>query len=163
MPPRLGQAFDHIQELGVTELIGTDEQVDQNDYSGSVSVDLASAQPISGEILHFTFYATETGTGAVLTPAGSLFIFDSDPSIAAGATAMVALRRKMVIAEIPVAAADWQSDANGASVTVHNKPTAFHALKTLYFAWFHEDATSFNDAAGDDEILEFNAWYRRDT
>jgi hypothetical protein len=161
MPPRLTQPFESIQELGVTELIGADEQVDQNDYAASVEVALGSL--VSGEFLQFTFYSRETGTGSVQTPAGSLFILDADPSIAAGDTAMTAAERLTVIAEIPVASADWQSDANGASVTITNTPVAFHAVDSLFFAWFHEDATSFNDGAGDDEILEFNAWYRRDS
>ena len=160
---KLTQPFDAIRELGVTELVGADEQVDQNDYGASVSVDLPGGLPISGEFLHFTFYSRETGTGAVQTPAGSLFILDADPATTAGDTAITAAERLTVIAEVPVAAADWQSDANGGSVTVHDKPVAFHGLTTLYFLWFHEDATSLNDGAGDDEILEFNAWYRRDT
>jgi hypothetical protein len=46
----------------------------------------------------------------------------------------------------------------------HLQPTvAFHNLQTLYLVWFHEDATSFNDAAGDDEQMILRLWYRRDT
>jgi hypothetical protein len=150
----LTMPFESIQEIGVTELVGADEQVDQNDYGASVEVALGTR--ISGEFLHFTFYSRETGTGAVQTPAGSLFILDADP-------ATTAAERLTVIAEIPVAAADWQADANGASVTIADKPVAFHAVDALYFLWFHEDATSLNDGAGDDEILEVNAWYRRDS
>jgi hypothetical protein len=157
----LTMPFESIQEIGVTELVGADEQVDQNDYGASVEVALGTR--ISGEFLHFTIYARETGTGAVQTPAGSLFILDADPATTAGDTAITAAERLTVIAEIPVAAADWQADANGASVTITDKPVAFHAVDTLYFLWFHEDATSLNDGAGDDEILEVNAWYRRDS
>jgi hypothetical protein len=160
---RLTQAFDAIRETGVLELIGINEQVDQNEYCNAVIASLPSGQPMSGEILHVTLYTRETGSGAVLTPAGILYILDADPAVAAGATLITATVRRTVIAQIPIAAADWKSDAGGASVSVHNKPVAFHALKSLYFLWFHEDATSFNDAGGDDEILEVNAWYRRDT
>jgi hypothetical protein len=161
MPARLTQPFDPIREIGVTELVGADEQVDQNEYGGSVAISLGVQ--ISGEFLHFTLYSRETGTGAIQTPAGSLFILDADPANAAGAAAITAAARLTVIAEVPVAAADWPADAAGASVTVTDKPVAFHALQTIYFLWFHEDATSLNDGAGDDEILEVNAWYRRDS
>ena len=57
----LAQPFDPVHEAGLTELIGADEQVDQNDYSGSVAVSLGLH--VSGEILQVTLYATETGTG----------------------------------------------------------------------------------------------------
>ena len=49
-----------IREIGVTELIGKDEQVDQNDYGGSVAVTLGDGNlPVSGEILAFSFHSTE--------------------------------------------------------------------------------------------------------
>ena len=32
----------------------------------------------------------------------------------------------------------------------------------LYFAWFHEDATSINSDAQDDEVLSVNLLYRLD-
>lgn len=155
------QPLDALLEGGLTELIGTDEQVDQNEYGASVSVALAGTY--SGEILNVTFYTTEDGSGAILTPSGTLYIFDADPTIAAGDAVMTAADRITVIAQISVGAADWKSDANGASVTVFDKPASFHSLGTLYFAWFHEDATSFNDAGGDDEVLRTNFWYRRDS
>lgn len=160
-PPRLTQPFEEIQEGGLTELVGTDEQVDQNDYGGSVGV--ALAERASGEILSFTFYSRETGSGSVQTPVGTLLILDADPATNAGDTTLTAAERQTVIGQVAVAAGDWKSDANGASACVTGTPISFHALDTLYFVWFHEDATSLNDAAGDDEILEFNFWYRRDS
>ncbi|MGD8626606.1 MAG: hypothetical protein PVJ34_18865 [Anaerolineae bacterium] len=160
-PPRLTQPFEPITETGLLELVGKNEQIDQNDYTAAVECDLA--QLASGEILHVTLYATETGSGAVLTPAGTLLILDADPGHASGATALTAAARITVIGQIPVAAADWQSDANGASVTVADTPIAFHETDSLFFVWFHEDATSINSAAGDDEVLQLNAWIRRDS
>jgi len=157
----LAQPFDPIHEAGLTELIGDAEQVDQNDYSGSVAVSLGVH--VSGEILQVTLYATETGTGAVLTPAGTLFLFDADPSISSGDTAMTLAARQTVIAQIPVSSGDWKSDANGASAAILDSPVAFHQVTALYFAWLHEEATSFNSAAGDDESLDFNFWFRRDS
>jgi len=153
--------FSPLLEGGLTELIGIDEQVDQNDYSGSVGVALAGTY--SGEILSVSLYTTEDGSGAILEPAGTLFLLDADPAIASGDTAMTASERVTVVGQIEVLASDWKSDANGASANIKIQPIPFHALSTLYFVWFHEDATSFNDAAGDDEQLEFNFWYRRES
>ena len=64
-----------IYETALAELIGADEQVDQNDYGGSVAVTLGDGvRPVSGEFLSFMFFATETGSGAVQTPAGTLLL-----------------------------------------------------------------------------------------
>ena len=153
-----------ITEIGVTELVGADEQVDQNDYGGSVALTLGDGiRPVSGEFLAFCFYTRETGTGAVLSPAGTLLLLDADPAVSAGDTAITAAERITVLAHVTVAASDWITDANGGSVYIYNQPIPFHNLQTIYAVWFHEDATSFNDGAGDDETLDFNAWYRRDT
>lgn len=161
--------FDPIRKLGLISLIGVDDQVDQNDYGASVEIDLVSysgarvSAPISGEILQFTLISYESGTGAVQTPAGTLYLFSADPTISAGDTAMTAAERQTVIAAVEVEASDWKSDANGATATICNKPVAFQALSSLYAAWFHESATSYNDAAGDDEALAVSLWIRRDT
>ena len=125
-PWHFTQPFAALIEGGLTELVGINEQVDQNDYSGSVGVALGGTY--SGEILSWCFYATEDGTGYVDVDAG-----------------------------------DWVTDVNGGAAYIADQPLAFHALATLYFVWFHEDATSLNDGAGDDEQLQFNFWYRRDS
>ena len=75
--PIITKPFSPILEAGVTELIGVDEQVDQNDYSGSVEVDVSpGSQPSSGVIRSMAFYETEDGTGALNDPAGTLYILD---------------------------------------------------------------------------------------
>ena len=160
-PPRLTRPFEPIVETGLLELAGADEQIDQNDYTAAV--EFAPDGLISGEILHVTLYTTETGSGAILTPAGTLLILDADPGHASGATALSAAARVTVIGAIPVSASDWQSDANGASATITDTPIAFEEVDSLWFVWFHEDATSINSAAGDDEVLRMNAWLRRDS
>jgi len=154
-----------LKELGLTELVGINEEVNTNDFGGSVSVSVAdgNGNPVSGEILSFAFYATEDGSGAVQDSAGQLFILDADPAISAGDTAITAAEWVTVLGRVKVAATDWTTDANGGIAYIYDNPIPFHALKTLYFAWFHTDATDLNDAAGDDEQLEFNAWYRRDS
>lgn len=150
-----------ILEGGLTELIGVDERVDQNEYGASVGVALAATY--SGEILSFTLTTSESGTGAVLTPTGKLYIFDADPTIAAGDVSMTTAERRTVLGKVHVSAGDWTADANGATAYIVDTPVAFHALGTLYFAWWHEDAVSFNDAAGDDEQLQFDFEFRRDS
>ena len=153
-----------IVEAGITELVGKDEEVNTSDYGASVAVTLADSTT-SGEILSFMFVALETGSGAVQDSAGKLFIFDADPGISAGDTALVAagVEHKTLVGKIDVAAADWTTDASGGAAFIYNQPVAFHSLATLYLAWFHTDATDLNDGAGDDEELWVNLWYRRDS
>lgn len=155
------QPFAALLEGGLTELVGADEQVDQDDYGGSVGVALGGTY--SGEILSFAFYATEDGTGAVQDSAGRLIILDADPSVSAGDTALAAAEWVTILGIVQVEADDWITDANGGAAYIHDTPVPFHALSTLYFVWFHEDATSLNDGAGDDEVLRVNFWYRRDS
>lgn len=150
---------EHIREGGLTELVGINEEVNTNDYSGSVGVALAAA-PCSGEILSFAFYATEDGDGAIQDSAGHLFVLDADPAIASGATAMTAAEWLTVIGHVAVVTGDWKYDANGGCAFIMDNPVPFHNLSTLYFVWLHTDAQDLNDGADHDEQLEFNFWYR---
>ena len=149
-----------IFETGITELVGKDEKIDQNDYGASVAVDLGAVY--SGELYYFTFIATEEGTGAVQDSAGTLYIFDADPASTAGDTALTAAEWKTLIGRVDVEAADWIADANGGSAHVEDKTIPFHDVQYLYLVWKQTDATGLNDAAGDDEVLECNIWLRRD-
>jgi hypothetical protein len=157
----LSLPFAPILEGGLTELIGINEQVDQNDYSGSVEVTLLHAA--SGEILSVAFYSTEDGSGAVQEPEGWLYVFDADPAIASGDTAMTAAERVTVLGRVKVESGDWETDANGGLAYIYDTPIPFHHLASLFFAFKLTSATSMNSAAGDDEQLEFNFWYRRDS
>ena len=162
---RLTKPFSAILEAGLTELVGINEQVDQNDYGGSVGISLAApgSQPVSGEILSFAFYATEDGSGAVQDSAGYLILMDANPAVTAGDTALAAAEFVTILGVVTVEATDWHTDANGGVAYIHDTPVPFHDLNTIYAVWFHSDATGLNDAAGDDEQLEFNFWYRRDS
>jgi hypothetical protein len=156
--------FAPIQELGLTELIGINEQVDQNDYSGSIGVTLGTGnEPISGELLSVCFYSTEDGSGSVQQPEGYLYVLDADPAVTSGDTAITAAERVTVLGRVQLAAADWDADANGACAYIYDTPIAFHDVTALYFVFKLTSATSLNDGSGDDEQLEFNAWYRRDS
>lgn len=156
-----------ITESGLTELIGKDEQIDQNDYAASVSVTLGdsgvSGRRVSGEILTFLLVSSEEGSGAVLQPSGWLLIFDSDPAIAAGDTAITTAERQTLIGQVEVSSTDWIADANGASQFIFNQPVAFHGLTAIYLTFLLTSSTSINSAAGDDEVLDLNMWYRRDS
>lgn len=151
----------NLQEIGLTELIGINERVDQNKFSDEVGVTLP--ETLSGEILMVTLVTTESGSGQVLVPSGKLNIFDADPVVTLNDAALTTAARRALIGTISVETTDWSSDANGASANLKVQPIPFHALSALYFVFRLTSATSFNDAAGDDEQLEFNAWYRRDS
>ena len=157
----LSLPFAPILEGGLTELIGINEQVDQNDYCASVEVELLHTA--SGEILSVAFYSTEDGSGSVQSPEGWLYVFDADPSISNGDTAMTAAARVLILGRIKVEAGDWDADANGGLAYIYDTPIPFHHLSSLFFAFKLTSATSLNDAAGDDEQLEMNFWYRRDS
>lgn len=160
MTPLITQPFDAVVEQGLTELVGINELLAQNNYSDEVTLTLASTS--SGEVLKVCLYTTEDATGAILEPTGTLFLFDADPSVTLNDTDLTAAARVTMIAQIPVAAGDWDSDANGA-VACLTRADAFHDLASVFAVWRHTLATSINSAAGDDEQLEANLWYRRDS
>jgi len=150
-----------IIEFAVTELIGINEAVAQNQHSASVAITLGT-QPVSGELLSFAFYSQESGSGAVLQPTGKLILLDADPASAAGDSALTAAEQLTILGVVDVAAGDWVADTGGAVAYIVDTPIPFHRLSSIYAVWKHTLATGYNDAAGDDESLNFNAWYRRD-
>jgi len=148
-------------ETGVLELVGANEQVDQNEFGAAVSYDLIAARPMAGALLAVTLLSSEAGTGAIQTPAGQLLVFDADPGHSAGddGSGISAAEWQGLIAAIDVQAVDWTAEDNGAFCNLRNfEPIPFHRLSTLYFVWRHTDAISLNDAAGDDEVLSVNVW-----
>ena len=157
----LQQPFHPVIAAGLTELIGVDEQVDQNDYSGSVEVSLPYA--MSGEILSVMFYSTEDGSGSVQSPEGWLYLLDADPVVASGATSMTAAERVTVLGRVKLESSDWETDANGGTAFIYDTPIPFQQLSSLFLVFKLTSATSLNDAAGDDEQLEVNLWIRRDS
>jgi len=161
---QLSQPWDPIRETGVIELVGTDEQVDQNEFGAAASFTMPGNQAASGKLVSFMFIATEEGTGAIQNSAGQLLIFDADPGHNVGddGTGISGAEWKALIGVIAVAAGDWTAEDNGGFAYKQSTlPIPFHAVDTLYFVWRHTDATSLNDGAGDDEVLEVNVWYER--
>jgi hypothetical protein len=157
------QPLQQILEAGLAELIGINEDVDQNQLCASVAVDLVAE--CSGEIVALCLYATEDGTGAIKQPEGWLYVFAEDPAIASAAVAISAAGRVSLVGQVEIVAADWDADANGASayeINADGGPLVFfHNTSKLWFAFKITSVCHFNDAAGDDEQLELNVWYRR--
>lgn len=157
----LEKPFDPIRESGLLELIGINEQIDQNDFSGSVSLDVSPGpQPASGVIHQVAFIQTEDAGGAILSVAGDLLVFDADPNPTAGDTALTAAEWVTCIGKVSVEADDWITDANGGFAVVIDEPIFFHEVSTLYFVFKLTSSTSVNSDAGDDEQLEINVWYQ---
>lgn len=150
-----------IDESGIIELVGVNDQVDQNDY-GDTAV-LAFGGDVSGEILMATLVSTEDGTGSIQIPECQVFVFDTNPSTTAGDTTIGAAYWPTCIGIIDIVPGDWSGDANGKVANTKDQPVAFHEVSNLYFVFKNLDANGINDAAGDDEQIEINMWYRRDS
>ena len=151
-------------ETGVYTIIGADDvEVSTGDFSATADIDLTrtvgSLSPaVPGEIQSFLLIST--GTGAVQEPTGWVFFFDIDPNTTSGDTALQLVDRQAIIAQVEIAAADWDSDANGATAEKF-VAIPFHTIDTL-FVVFRNEGAAINDNVNDDEILEINLWYRRD-
>jgi len=150
-----------IGQLSLTELIGIDDKIDQNDYSGTV--DLLFGSEASGKILGITLVSTETGTGAVQVPLSELYVLSADPATVPGDTALSAAERKTLVGQVDIAVADWVGDAAISMHVYKSVEIPFHSLNGLYFVLRNKDAAGINDVGADDEIIEINVWYERST
>jgi len=159
----LSRPWDPIRETGMQTLIGADDQVTQYDYGPTVDVTVGSDQPASGLIRQLTFVSGEAGGGAVLSEAGVLYVLDADPNTSVGDANLTLAELETVIAKFEVAAADWKEENSGAAgcVAHYKGEWPFHACSTLYLVYYHEGATTYNSAAGDEETLKVNIWYER--
>ena len=103
-----------IEEGGLTELVGADEQVDQNEFGGSVGVNLVDGTAVqSGEILGITLIRTG---GTMMDPAGKLIILDADPATTPGDADLTAAEWRTILGIVNVADTDWAASTNGAAV-----------------------------------------------
>lgn len=150
--------FAPIAETGVTEIIGENEQVSQYDWSEGTEIALGGTY--SGEVLNITLILSGT-----LTEAGTLLIFDADPSVTIGDANLATASWLLVIGKLDIAAGDWYEEDSGGTgaVATFAEPIAFHALSSLWVAYYHEGATQWNSAAGDNESLDIQIEYRRDS
>lgn len=149
-----------ILETGVTELIGTDEQVAQNQFAASVSVDLPQDRQRNGAIRSIIYYLN--GAAVAISPAGELLILDADPAISAGDANLVAAEWLTILGNHALVNSDVVSAASsqtGAVAAYHDLFIPFHNLTTLYLTFQLSSATQYNSAGGDDESLSVNLWY----
>lgn len=140
-------------------LIGDSVTIAQNQWSAAVEVPLGVAA--SGEITSVLLYQWETGTGAILSDLyGRLAIFDSDPSLAAAATALTAAQTAKLVGELAWLNAELVTDAtSGRLFGVTSIP--FKPVTSLWASFFSMGATSINSAAGDDELVAVRLGIRR--
>ncbi len=120
-------------------IISSGDAIAQDQYSGSVAVPGISGR--DADILNVIL----TTSGAVVPiPAGTLLIFRADPNPTASDASILLTEREDLECQIPVAVADWQKDANGASTQLTFKPCRFReGLSQLFVVWFHQDAIAF--------------------
>ena len=157
--------FSAIIETGIQQIIGiNDAAMTQDEYSSTL--DLSLGGTFSGEILGFILSSFfETGGSGINEGSGTLYFFDADPNTTSGDTALATFgsEHNTVIATVKIAAADWDSDANGA-VLQKTVAIPFHALATIHVVYRNTDATvTWNAAGADDQRLNINMWFRRDS
>lgn len=146
-------AFGMI-DSGWLSLVGADQQVDQNKYGASVEFSFGAE--VSGYLSLQALVSAKEGTGAVQKPRGVVLVFDSDPSIAANDAALSIATHEKELGQWTCESSDWvNSDANAAGATPYLKDAIrIDGLSSVWIAWQHLSATSYNDAAGDDETLQ---------
>lgn len=155
----MGSMMNDRFELGLTELVGADEQIAQNEYTPSVGVSLGDS-PVSGKFESFAIISTG---GDELEITGVLLIFDADPAIAEGDSAITAAEHQSLIGMVKVESGDYLlADSGGKSAYIVDTAVPFHSLETIYFSFDYTAATTINSAAGDNEVVSLNAWYVRE-
>jgi len=147
-----------VRTLATQTLITKDELIAINNYSKSISFDVRRTidnAPTQGRVSFICLVSSETGTGAVKLPAGTLYVFKADPTIAANASALAAAGADHlnVIGTVPVVAADWESDASGAVANLL-VDIPFPTLANVFIAFKMDGSSEFNSLAADDEILQ---------
>lgn len=148
----------------VVELVGPDEQLVASRYCASVEIPLEGGGPASGEVLSLALLAYEGGTGSVLPSQGKLYLFESNPSVALGDTALAAagVDHQECAGVVAIATADWVTDTNGA-IAYKQVAIPFRCAGSLWASFFLLAAeTTINSDAGDEEHLDLRITWRRD-
>jgi hypothetical protein len=157
-------SLNGLIEAGLTELIGPDDAaITAGEYTNTADFALSADLDESGEILSVLLVSTESGIGAVQTPAGTLLFFDADPNTSAGDTSLTAAEWQSLIGFVTINTTDWVSDGSGAAAF---KATSipFHICSTLFVVFTTATGSdAINAGAPDNEELDLNFWYRRDS
>lgn len=156
----LSQPFTGLVDSGVLTLVGTGDQIDQNEYGNESELTLGSTQ--SGELLGMTICSAESGSGSVQAPACEVYVFNANPTTSAGDTTLAQSDWVTCIGTVQIAAADWIGDTNG-KIVYKAIAIPFAAVSSLYFVFKNLSATGINDAGGDDEFFNMIVYYRRDS
>ena len=124
------QGFDET-EIGVTSLVGINDQVAADKYTNTA--DMALSSNLSGYLTRAALVASETGTGAILKSSGTLLFFDADPNVSAGDSALAAAgaEHKTAVLVKRVLTSDWTSCSKGGTATIVLNCTAFHHMSTV--------------------------------
>ena len=157
--------FSAILESGILALIAINDAEVAASGEYSDTRDWALGATHSGEILSVQLTSAESGSGAVQEGRGKVFFFDADPNTSAGDVSLAAAgaEHKTILGVVNIEASDWDTDANG-GVAMKAVAIPFHALATIYIVYRNIDGSAvWNSAAGDDETLDINVWYRRDS
>ncbi len=139
--------------INTVTLIGANDVLVTGQYGKSVAID---TQHASGEQLSITLLSTADTT--IATPAGIVYVLQTDPAVVAVVAALDATDRVRVICQWPVAQADWDSDANGASAYLTSPPCVFPAKAQIYTLWRLTDATGLNPGAENQVIKAVIQW-----
>jgi len=155
-----------IHQVGPTEIIGADDaEVAASEYSNTVDFTMdprANGNGVSGEILSIGMVSIGS---TVQQPAFDLYIFDEDPDVSAGDSALVAdaVEHLTLVAVVPFSSADWFSDASG-GFCYRQIAVPFQVVTKLYVVMRPAaGSTAINSSGGDDESFKVTFWYRRDS
>lgn len=149
-----------VRILAVQTLITKDELVAVNNYTKSISFDVRQVldnASLQGRIAFIQLFSSETGSGAVKLPVGTLYVFKADPAIGVNATVLAAAGADHlnVVGTVPVVAGDWEDDDNGAVANII-VDIPFPTLADVFVAFKMDASSEFNSVAGDDEILQIS-------
>jgi len=155
-----------IHQVGPTEIIGiNDAEVAASEYSNTVDFTMdprANGNGVSGEILSIGMVSIGS---TVQQPAFDLYIFDEDPDVSAGDSALVAdaVEHLTLVAVVPFSSADWFSDASG-GFCYRQIAVPFQVVTKLYVVMRPAaGSTAINNSEGDNESFKVTFWYRRDS
>lgn len=148
-----------ILESGITELIGINEQVAQNQFAASAAFAIPMDRLRQGVIRSLGFYLNGAAVG--ISPAGELLLLDADPAVSAGDTDLSEAEWLTIFGNVPLVNADIISDGTpaGGIATYPDLYIPFCRMSIMYLVFKLTSATQFNSLAGDDESLSVGFWW----